>query len=184
MAFCRATALPWSQITTFRVRHRPLSPATKSSLPHPDLWMGASLSKRHISSNRRPSYHAYACNHLLTGTRARYYTHSAYGYPQSLTAPALTQLTLRWSPAVSFLDLDMSPLFYFMSRSCCRLQSLALRFTLPAETLIRCLKTIPSLVYLEFEPFHPLFLSSLFSEPSTDLISCRTWNHCTPTHRL
>ncbi|KAK7038202.1 hypothetical protein R3P38DRAFT_539946 [Favolaschia claudopus] len=36
------------------------------------------------------------------------------------------------------------------------------------ETLIRCLKTTPSLIYLEFEPFHPLFLSSLFSELSID----------------
>ncbi|KAJ6531572.1 hypothetical protein DFH09DRAFT_1408911 [Mycena vulgaris] len=81
----------------------------------------------------------------------------------SLTAPALQSLTLRFFPHhPRAVGLDASPFLALVSRSSFTLNTLVLSFMPAAEIIIQCLKALPSLVHLRIQPLRASHVNILF----------------------
>jgi hypothetical protein len=156
---------PWAQIITFR---------TCSILPHSCLkilhralnLVNAAFDLRDDTSTvPRPSSSNISHMHLqslsLSGK-------AVIGIPlilNCLKTPALKDLTLRFDGTGLSYSRDVSPFLSFVSRSSFQLHSLALSL-MPSTTdsLIQCLKAVPSLVHLKLEPQRVIDMNAIFAQ--------------------
>ncbi|KAK7038200.1 hypothetical protein R3P38DRAFT_2904974 [Favolaschia claudopus] len=81
-----------------------------------------------------------------------------------LKTPTLKHLTLRHNREEEY-PADYSPFFSWITRSAVQLHSLVL-FHIPVseDTLVTCLKAVPSLVELQLKPLHDINLDTLFAQ--------------------
>ncbi|KAF8205559.1 hypothetical protein K438DRAFT_1756929 [Mycena galopus ATCC 62051] len=147
---------PWAQITTFRTSDIGVSSCLEilddaSNLVHGtfDIRGGSTGATTILSMQYLQSL---SLSGVLDG--------APMAVLECLKTPALKSLALQFH----MTHQDVSPFLSFVSRSAFRLHSLALSLVpMVTDTLISCLKAVPSLVHLKLEPSRIVGIDSSFA---------------------
>ncbi|KAF7337892.1 hypothetical protein MVEN_02012300 [Mycena venus] len=165
---------PWAQITTFRTCDIDLS-SFLQILSNASNLVNGSFTLRGDGSTLPTSI--LSLDHLQSLSLAGMLVSEAVRIPMSvlecLKTPALKSLTLQFAyyygSHVWTNSWDVSPFLSFISRSSFQLSSLALSLApMQTDSLIDCLRKVPSLAHLKLEPLRDVDMNTIFAQFNGD----------------
>ncbi|KAJ7143068.1 hypothetical protein C8R43DRAFT_1015575 [Mycena crocata] len=160
--------IPWQHITTFGTHQISLTACLEILRDASNLVDGSfELLDEHSSALERitipPLVHLHSLS--LSGISIRNGNALFMTILSFLKTPALQSLTLKFPSSFWTDTLTITPFLSFVSKSSFQLQTLVISLMpTTTETLIECLKAIPSLVHLKLEPAHIVDMNTILAQ--------------------